>query len=394
MSPTSLTPCSACGAEAPRIFFEVQDVPALVCVLYPDVASAKACPKGDIVLRFCAKCGLIENPGFDEKQVEYTEGYENALHFSGLFQGYIQSFSQELADKHGLTGKRVIEVGSGDGTFLEQLVEHGAAEGVGFDPSYPTTKPDVLSGGKVRIVREMFTPDHPEARADLIVSRQVLEHVPQPRKMLEAVRGALPAGSGSVAVFEVPNSLRMLKEDAVWEPIYEHCLYFSAGSLARLFASCGFDVHSSVETYLGQFVAVDATTSAGAGSIPPELDDLVELTAEVDRFEHAWRTKVEGWQSRLAGWKSQDKKVAIWGTGARGVAFLNLADPTRVVERAIDINPRKHGLFSAGTGQRIDPPEALVEWQPDVVIVMNPIYTDEIRASLLELGLTPEIISA
>ena len=45
----------------------------------------------------------------------------------------------------------------------------------------------------------------------------------------------------------------------------------------------------------------------------------------------------------------------------------------------------------AGTGHRIVGPDALIEMQPDVVIVMNPIYTEEIRADLAARDLHPEL---
>jgi hypothetical protein len=59
----------------------------------------------------------------------------------------------------------------------------------------------------------------------------------------------------------------------------------------------------------------------------------------------------------------------------------------------VDINPHKHGKFLAGTGHEIVAPEFLTQYKPDVVIVMNPIYCDEIRADLGRLGLSPQVIA-
>ena len=47
----------------------------------------------------------------------------------------------------------------------------------------------------------------------------------------------------------------------------------------------------------------------------------------------------------------------------------------------------------AGTGHRIVQPDALVDIRPDVVVVMNPIYREEIAATLEGLGLHPELIT-
>ena len=67
---------------------------------------------------------------------------------------------------------------------------------------------------------------------------------------------------------------------------------------------------------------------------------------------------------------------------------------TDEIEYAVDINPFKWGKFMAGTGQQIVSPEFLVDYRPDLVVAMNPIYLDEIRLQLEELGLHPELIGA
>ena len=47
----------------------------------------------------------------------------------------------------------------------------------------------------------------------------------------------------------------------------------------------------------------------------------------------------------------------------------------------------------SGTGQKIVAPEFLKDYKPDVVIVMNGIYCDEIGKDLKKLGLDPEIVA-
>ncbi len=49
-------------------------------------------------------------------------------------------------------------------------------------------------------------------------------------------------------------------------------------------------------------------------------------------------------------------------------------------------------MYIPGTGQQIVPPAFLQTYQPDVVLVMNSIYTDEIRAMTRELNVDPEFI--
>jgi len=59
----------------------------------------------------------------------------------------------------------------------------------------------------------------------------------------------------------------------------------------------------------------------------------------------------------------------------------------------VDINPRKQGMYVAGSGQEIVRPEFLHEYRPDTVIVMNPIYSGEIGEMIGGLGVSAEVVT-
>jgi hypothetical protein len=75
------------------------------------------------------------------------------------------------------------------------------------------------------------------------------------------------------------------------------------------------------------------------------------------------------------------------------VAFLTTLGINEEIGYVVDINPFKHGTYMAGTGHEIVPPDFLQGYRPDVVIVMNPVYRDEIRQSCADMGLAPVILS-
>jgi hypothetical protein len=88
-------------------------------------------------------------------------------------------------------------------------------------------------------------------------------------------------------------------------------------------------------------------------------------------------------QSSLTG-----PKTAIWGAGAKGVTFANLADPTgTLIDCVVDLNPHKQGHFMPGTGHPIVAPAALEERGVKRAILMNPNYRDENQRLLAELAL-------
>jgi hypothetical protein len=75
-----------------------------------------------------------------------------------------------------------------------------------------------------------------------------------------------------------------LEEEAFWDVYYEHCSYFSAGSLTRLFRKAAFDVLQVGREYGDQYVTIEARPGEGTtGPIPME-DDLNNLKVLVERF--------------------------------------------------------------------------------------------------------------
>ncbi|MGQ0571677.1 MAG: methyltransferase, partial [Armatimonadota bacterium] len=106
------------------------------------------------------------------------------------------------------------------------------------------------------------------------------------------------------------------------------------------------------------------------------------------------RRKIEAWRGELTRAERAGQRIVIWGAGSKGVGFLNMLGVESAIDAVVDVNPRKHGMHVAGTGQRIIAPESLRDVRPDVVVVMNPIYETEIRDQIVRLGLAPVLVRA
>ena len=141
-----------------------------------------------------------------------------------------------------------------------------------------------------------------------------------------------------------------------------------------------------------QYLLTEAVPALpGTGSWLPEEDDLERTSGQVDRFVAAVEARIAELKDQLARWRKAGKTVALWGSGSKAVSYLTTLGVTDEVEAVVDINPHKHGKFLASTGHEIVAPEALQRLRPDCVVIMNGIYTDEIRADLDRLGLYPEL---
>ncbi len=393
------TTCPACSHTQTEAFFEIEEMPVFCNVLWPDRKSALSCARGDIRLRACSCCGLIFNSAFDSGLLHYTQAYENSLHYSPRFQAYADELAQQLVQKYDLRNKTIVEIGCGKGDFLASLCELGANNGVGFDPSFEAER--VADGAHERItfVKDYYGEKYADQSADFVVCRHVLEHIETPSSFLRSIRRTLGNRSDAVVYFEVPNVLFTLRDLAIWDIIYEHCLYFQAESLANLFKQCSFEVLHIAETFGGQFVGIKARPIAvssepdRASSVLPSYPSQVSHEfGNIAEFKWRYLHKLNQWRSCFDEFNAANQKVVVWGAGSKGVTFLNGLQGKNHIEYIVDINPNKLGRYVAGTGQRIVSPGELVAYQPDVVIIMNPNYTAEIRDTLHNLGLNPKLL--
>jgi hypothetical protein len=193
--------------------------------------------------------------------------------------------------------------------------------------------------------------------------------------------------------FQVPDVLRVLEEEAFWDIYYEHCSYFSVGSLARLFRSAGFNVLDAGREYNDQYVTIEGRAGSGTGSLLAAEDDLDNVKTLVQSFATRVPRRIAEWRKRLESYREKGLKTVVWGAGSKGVTFLSTLNIPRAVQYVVDINPHMSAHYMAKTGLEIVRPFVLRDYRPDVVIVMNPVYRGEIIAELANLGLRPEVIS-
>jgi len=380
--------CPVCGSASTTGVWEMCALPVFCNVLCKTRDEALAMPRGDIRLAVCTDCGFIWNAAFDPAKVTYSAQYENSLHFSETFQGYVKSLAEDLVERHNLRGKHIVEVACGKGDFLTLLCELGDNTGLGFDPGYPA---DTRTGDdRITILAELYGRQHAEHKADFVCCRHALEHVVDPVAFLRIVRNNMGDEHECTVFFEVPDALFTLRQLGIWDIIYEHCSYFSADALAQCFAIAGFAPDAVRTVYGGQFLCIEARpTPRGVGFKPSTSENVADLVRDAEGFGARFEQKLGEWKQQLRGFAERGDRTVVWGSGSKGVTFLNMARDVAAIEYVVDINPRKQGMYVAGTGQPIVAPEFLGGYEPDRVIVMNPIYLKEIQATAHEYGIKP-----
>jgi SAM-dependent methyltransferase len=161
-----------------------------------------------------------------------------------LRETLFDDITTELAE-HG-SGKRVLDIGCGQGELLQWLVERGF-EADGIEPSEDAAAIARERGlaARTATLEELVADSPPPYDAALLVN--VLEHVPRPEEMLRAIHGILEPGG--FLYIRVPNDFNPLQAAAQskldaepwWVAVPDHVNYFDVESLCDLTRQTGYE---------------------------------------------------------------------------------------------------------------------------------------------------------
>ncbi|WP_395666363.1 class I SAM-dependent methyltransferase [Methylocella sp.] len=368
--PAARENCPLCGGA--RLFKTVDfETPVMCNILFAERQTARDADRGRFTLAYCEDCSHLFNSSFQEEKISYTPNYNSSLEHSARFREFAASLAGRLNDAYGLAGKTIVEIGCGKGDFLKRLCGLADAQGIGFDTSVDDEQTPTRN---VRFVQEYFGATHGRVRCDLVIGRHVLEHVGDPVGFLESLRRHPGVGADTVFYFETPNALYTLRDHGIWDLIYEHVSYFTQSSLAMAFERAGFEILDAGTAFSEQYVYVEArprrAPARRAGTVDAGLRPLVES------FRETYNRKVERWTNYISTPDAED--TVVWGAGSKGITFMNVVPGADQLRALVDLNPDKQGRFAPLHGTPVVRPDELAMRPPKSIIIMNPVYGDEI----------------
>ncbi len=365
--------CRVCSARTLETAFVLQAMPRWNHRLL-QAAELSADRAVDIDVRRCASCGFVSTAM--NLADDYYDDYLNVPSLSPQACLFQTKQAREFVERFGLAGRKVLEIGCGDGFFLRALAEAGARVH-GVEPSAGQRQVAESRGLAVEggfLSRQRLLAAGP---FDAFVTRQVLEHVDDIRDFLLTVRANLaPAAAGLV---EVPNLEMLAADKRFFDFIPEHVNYFSPRSLRLALELVGFDI-----------VALEPVDNAESLRAlvrwpgMPAYDDLAQRVLSL-------RADVSGFIARC---RAEGKRVAIWGAGGKGISMMAVTN-LEGVNLLVDADPGKQGRFTPMSHLRVESPSELARQGIGAVIVMAPAYEREIAARLrTELGFAGDIVLA
>jgi len=194
-------------------------------------------------LMLCRRCDLLYAspiPSADHLAEEYQaaafDSGEEARHAARTYGQSLPWIQQRLVDRDG-----ALDIGAGDGAFLETLLASGFTNVIGVEPS---SAPIAAASASVRpLLRQeifragVFSP----SRFSLVCCFQTLEHVTDPLAIVTEAFGILKPGG---AVFLIVHNRKALSAKVLGRrsPIFdvEHLQLFSPQSMRHLLQRAGF----------------------------------------------------------------------------------------------------------------------------------------------------------
>lgn len=330
--------------------FEAARLPVFQNKMFPDQASALACPTGEVRLVQEDATGLIHNAAFDPSLLEYGADYQNEQACSPVFQHHLESVSV-IVSRH-FSRTSLVEIGCGKGYFLEYLRARGF-DILGMDPAYEGDNPNILR--RVFDLNANFSKDG-------ILLRHVLEHLQNPYEFLVGI--ATANGGKGLIYIEVPCFDWICHHRAWFDVFYEHVNYFRLSDFDRMFGR----VIESGRVFGGQYLYVVADLAS--------LRDPKGRPYDRCSFPQDFLSGLERIASRISA-----GKTAVWGAASKGVIFSTYMQRLGVdLDLLIDINPAKQGKYIPTAGlQVLSPEDALARLDPGCnLVVMNSNYLEEI----------------
>jgi 2-polyprenyl-3-methyl-5-hydroxy-6-metoxy-1,4-benzoquinol methylase len=238
------THCAICGAGAPATElypanFDVDDIT-------PARFSARRLPdRVHYRMVRCTRCGLVRSdPVLDEATLahlyaqstfDYEAETENLKATYGRYLAKLRSFSNHQDS--------LLEIGCGDGFFLEQALAQGYTTVRGVEPSESAIR-DAAPRVREQIVCDVMRPGlFKDGQFDAVCLFQVFDHVPHPEAVLAACRAALRPGGLILCLNHNVESVsaHVMKERSPIIDI-EHTYLYSPATMRRIFKTGGFKV--------------------------------------------------------------------------------------------------------------------------------------------------------
>ena len=371
-------PCPACTHHVAVDFFEGGKQPLSTLGWPASADEARSMPRHALDFVRCVDCGHVFNISFDYSDVPYSRKPNRMFNSGKIWSGFIadtqERILQDLPD-----APTVVEIGYGDGSFLDALSRIAeAGRFVGFDPHGATVPEGAIEGRK-----ELFEPSVHlgDLCPDLLISRHVLEHLHNPLGFLQEMSfAAALEDMAPLAYFEVPCIDNAINAGRTVDFYYEHSSQFTTRSFTTMLSRAGVEIIEIGHGYDGEVVF--GLVRFG------NIESHQSIAGEAEAFRVTTNTARSTIGEQLEDLYASGRRVAIWGGIGKSAAFMCRygvdSDRFPIV---VDSDPTKADTCVPGTGQTIRFRDYLLEHPVEVLIIPPQWRAADILEEIRECGI-------
>ena len=352
--------CRVCGDALPlQPVLTYCNMPAAAQFM-PKQADLATERGADLAVSQCLSCGLVQLVG---KPVRYYREVVRAAAVSADMRAFRLDQFRSFAARHGLSGRKVLEVGCGGGDYLAALRDAGM-DACGLE--HAARSVEICRANGLPAYRGFI--DGPRRAVSgapyaAFFILNFLEHLPRPRQTLLGIAANLePAAVGMV---EVPNFDMIVRDGLFSEFVADHLLYFTEATLRQTLSLSGFDVLECAPVWHDYILSATVRKR-----------DAVELS-HLETHRHAIGRDVAAFFDRF-----KPQQVAIWGAGHQALALISLLSLQDRVRYVVDAAPFKQNCFTPASHLPIVAPSTLRDEPVEAVLVMAGSYSSEVAAVL------------
>lgn len=326
----------------------------------PTIDNLKDDKKIDLKLSQCRKCGLVQ---LDCEPVYY---YKDSTRAAERSEGLINVREEEyryLIEKYNLKGKKIIEIGAGKGGYLRTLKdmteynisEYGIENNIEFVKEAQGLGVNVFQGDV-----ENKEVDLPGAPYDAFVSFSYLARLINPNNMVSLIEKNLT--ENGIGYILVPSLEHLMNGTGYFDIVRDHIAYYDIETLRFLFTKNNFEIlEYGNKLNLYTYVVVRKRKRL---NIKKHWDYVENLIKKVQQY--------------VSEKKNENKKIAVWCAGHYAFTVLSTTEIEENIDYIIDNAKIKQGHFAPGSKLPIVGPEHFNEAPVDVIMILGPIYIDEI----------------
>lgn len=290
----------------------------------------------NLEFEFCNKCALIRRVCHEDVTYDYTN-------IPRATKNQLPKYTQEILDSFTDKSKFIMEVGSNDGTFLDVLKTNGFNSIMGIEPSISCASIAVSKGHSIENchlnIRESSRIADSYGKADIVIARHTLEHVPSPREFLDSIKNiSSPKG---MIYLEFPDSYGIIHKNYGHELWDEHLHYFSVSNFLLLAKNISLEtLQIKTKDHLqGKNILVWLRNNESQQNFSHDFSKDVISCYD---FEKKWNIYSYNLRERII-----NLRKPILGIGASHPQsnFFLFTHSGEYLDYLIDDNPSKKGLY-------------------------------------------------